>query len=416
MGCEKLSEIFRSVARTNFLRAGHIGSRAYFPEADMAKQTTITIETDSLLLLRGRSSMRAWCPRCAAAVEMVALENARVVSNLEPPALEKWLNSGGPPSVAVRRWRDPDLPAFAARSRAENLHLARRIRGYKTYEGDEMNRNYRLISLSLGMVASLAAVTALGQAGKPQYTLTDLGVLGTGDNSTATDMNSVGWVAASSNLVPGGPQHAALWYGSGPLVDLGTLGGLNSGADGPNLYGEAAVGSELATPDPDGEDFCGFGNKVECRGAIWRYGKLTVLPHLRGGRNTNAFEVNNLGQVVGWSENGIRDAACATGTPFQVFRYEAVKWEPNGHIHVLHPLKGDTVAFAMGLNDLGQAVGSSGTCDTEGPAAGQCNRLACRALGTGWYAKVPGNPWRRRSHCVEQCVQYQRPWGCGRNV
>jgi hypothetical protein len=60
----------------------------------MGKQTRITIETGSLLLLRGRSSMSAWCPRCAAEVEMVALENACVVSNLEPPALEKWLNTG----------------------------------------------------------------------------------------------------------------------------------------------------------------------------------------------------------------------------------------------------------------------------------------------------------------------------------
>jgi hypothetical protein len=60
----------------------------------MAKQTRITIETDSLLILRSRSSRRAWCPRCAAEVETIALENAGVVSNLEPPALEEWLNSG----------------------------------------------------------------------------------------------------------------------------------------------------------------------------------------------------------------------------------------------------------------------------------------------------------------------------------
>jgi probable HAF family extracellular repeat protein len=238
-----------------------------------------------------------------------------------------------------------------------------------------MNRKCRLTSWSLGLMALLATGAAHGQAGKPQYNLIDLGVLGTGDNSTATDMNSIGWVAASSNLVPGGPQHAALWYGSVPLVDLGTLGGLNSGADGPNLYGEAAVGSELATPDPDNEDFCAFGTHLECRGAIWRYGKLTVLPNLHGGRNSNAFEVNNLGQVAGWSEIGVRDSTCSTGTPSQVFRYEAVKWEPNGQIHVLRPLKGDTVAFAMGLNDFGQAVGSSGTCATQGLPPGHVSGL-----------------------------------------
>jgi hypothetical protein len=59
----------------------------------MAKQTKITIETESLLVLRGRSSKRAWCPRCAAEVDMIALETAGVVSNLEPAALEEWLNS-----------------------------------------------------------------------------------------------------------------------------------------------------------------------------------------------------------------------------------------------------------------------------------------------------------------------------------
>jgi probable HAF family extracellular repeat protein len=233
-----------------------------------------------------------------------------------------------------------------------------------------MNSKWKLSSLSVGLVASLATVAApAAQAPgceKPQYTVTDLGVLGKGNNATSNDMNSIGWVAGQSNLVPNGPQHSFLWYGAGPLVDIGTLGGPNSGAGGPNLYGEAAVESELAVKDPDNEDFCAFGTHLECRGAIWRYGKLTALPRLPGGRNSNAFGVNNLGQVIGWSENGVRDSTCATGTPSQVFRYEAVRWEPNGEIHELPPLKGDTVAFSFGINDHGQAVGSSGTCATQG--------------------------------------------------
>lgn len=60
----------------------------------MAKQTRITIESDSLLILRGRSSTRAWCPQCGTDAEMIALENMGVVSNLNRPALETWLNSG----------------------------------------------------------------------------------------------------------------------------------------------------------------------------------------------------------------------------------------------------------------------------------------------------------------------------------
>jgi hypothetical protein len=60
----------------------------------MAKQTKITIETDSLLILRGRNSRRAWCPMCGTEGEMISLENVGVMSNLDQHALEKWLNSG----------------------------------------------------------------------------------------------------------------------------------------------------------------------------------------------------------------------------------------------------------------------------------------------------------------------------------
>ena len=60
----------------------------------MAKQTRITIETDSLLIVQGRSSRRAWCPRCSAEVDMIALEDTGVISNLEQSELEEWLNSG----------------------------------------------------------------------------------------------------------------------------------------------------------------------------------------------------------------------------------------------------------------------------------------------------------------------------------
>ena len=59
----------------------------------MAKRTRITIETDSLLILRSRRSRRAWCPRCLAEADMIALDEVGVISNLERPALEEWLNS-----------------------------------------------------------------------------------------------------------------------------------------------------------------------------------------------------------------------------------------------------------------------------------------------------------------------------------
>ena len=60
----------------------------------MAKQTKITIETESLLILKGRATNRAWCPDCAAEREVIALEDIGVISNLERSALDEWLNSG----------------------------------------------------------------------------------------------------------------------------------------------------------------------------------------------------------------------------------------------------------------------------------------------------------------------------------
>jgi hypothetical protein len=60
----------------------------------MAKQTTITVETSSLLILQGRISRRAWCPQCAAEEDMIVVENTRAISNLDQRVLERCLTSG----------------------------------------------------------------------------------------------------------------------------------------------------------------------------------------------------------------------------------------------------------------------------------------------------------------------------------
>ena len=59
----------------------------------MAKRTRITIETDSVLLLRGRRPLRAWCPQCGAETEMVPLNEVGVVSNLLPAEVQAWMES-----------------------------------------------------------------------------------------------------------------------------------------------------------------------------------------------------------------------------------------------------------------------------------------------------------------------------------
>lgn len=60
---------------------------------DVAKKTTITIETESLLIMSGRGLPRAWCPLCAAESELIALDSVGVLSNLDHEEVEEWLRS-----------------------------------------------------------------------------------------------------------------------------------------------------------------------------------------------------------------------------------------------------------------------------------------------------------------------------------
>lgn len=233
-----------------------------------------------------------------------------------------------------------------------------------------------MITLTIGSSMAFGQNKADKQSTNPvRYTVTDLGTLPGGTASYAFDLNNAGWVAGSSTLTPEGVnQHAVLWYG-GQLTDLGTLGGPNSEADGPNASLESAIISETSLTDPFGEDFCGFGDHLQCLAAVWRpyhrnplSGMLTALLPLPGGNNSQAYGINNRGQVVGFAENHTPDPTCIT--PFQVRRFEAVIWDRSDKIHQLQPLRveGDTVGFAFGINDNGQAVGASGKCsDTSLP-------------------------------------------------
>jgi probable HAF family extracellular repeat protein len=201
----------------------------------------------------------------------------------------------------------------------------------------------------------------------PHYRVTDLSTLG-GTYSYAFGLNDAGQVAGGvcdPNQTGGAYQTAFLWTKQTGMQDLGTLGGfntvLNSAAGGPNARGEAALISETFMADQNGEDFCGFGTHRQCLAAIWKDGAMMALPSL-GGDNSQAYWVNNQGRVVGFAENRNEEAEGRCATAFQRFDFEAVIWEPNGDVRELPPLPGDTVGFAWGINDRGQAVGSSGLC------------------------------------------------------
>lgn len=220
-----------------------------------------------------------------------------------------------------------------------------------------------ILLVSIPTVSLLVALAApAGLAAQKQnpipvhYAVTDLGTLG-GTTSISFSVNNSRGVVGAAQLA-GGNQHAFFWQ-RGHMTDLGTLGGPNSIAYWLNNSNEASIASDTSTADPLGEDFCGFGTNLICLGARWYDGTTTALPTL-GGNNSVAFTLNDRGQTVGAAENETQDSSCPSP---QVLDFEAVIWGPKpGRIRRLRPLPGDTVAFALSVNNRGQAVGASGLC------------------------------------------------------
>jgi len=229
-----------------------------------------------------------------------------------------------------------------------------------------MNSKLRVrVPIWLSMAAALASAYAQGP--KPAlYSVTDLGTLG-GTYSYSYTINNGGAIAggaATPDQVDGIATTAFVWY-RGAIASLGTLGGSDcpgciSENAATNMNGVSAVISETASPDINGEDFCGFGTHRQCLAAVWKNGSLTPLPLLNGGDNSQVYFMNKSGDAIGFSETGTSESNCAM--PYQRFQFEAVRWIAGGTPQVLRPLQGDTVSFAVGINDAGQAVGVSGVC------------------------------------------------------
>lgn len=202
-----------------------------------------------------------------------------------------------------------------------------------------------------------------------QYSVQNLGTLG-GAVSGGNSINNRAWVSGFSTLASGSYLHAALWKDGGTGIDLGTLGGPNSAVEWPvkNTRGLISGIAETSQAQQLGETWsCASGffpqppsNHI-CRGFAWQHGKMTKLPTL-GGNNGFATGANDRGQIVGWAETRKRDSTC---TPPQVLGFEAVVYQPWGkqQIEELPAYQGDKDGAATEINDRGQIVGISGTCD-----------------------------------------------------
>jgi probable HAF family extracellular repeat protein len=235
-----------------------------------------------------------------------------------------------------------------------------------------MNRNLLITTSAKGLLA-LAAMTAItvGTAAHaqpekaPRYSLKDLGPSGN-PFSQAAGVADNGLVAGL-DTAPNGTSRSILWYLGRPNNINASLGGPNSGAGGVNLRNDVLGQAETSTRDPNNENFCAYFTGLQCLPYVWRFGVTTPLPTL-GGTNATFGAINNLGAVSGYAENNHRDPDCRpgaaiNGTGPQVLDFEPVIWGPKpGQIRQLKLLPEDTVGMALGLNDLGQAVGTTGTC------------------------------------------------------
>ena len=202
-------------------------------------------------------------------------------------------------------------------------------------------------------------------ASKTLYTITDLGTLPGGSFSTGAAIATTGMVVGGSNAADG-LEHATVWSRGAP-ANIG-LADMNSDAYGVNALGLVSGLTEIEAEDPNHENFCAYGTTRQCRPFVWQAGRMKLLPLLGGHNATVGDNVNLFGQVPGAAETGQADPTCpkvpaANGTGPQVLGYKPVLWNATkGTVRELRLPAGDTVGLAHWVNDLGQAVGASGTC------------------------------------------------------
>ena len=189
----------------------------------------------------------------------------------------------------------------------------------------------------------------------------DLGTLGGGYQSTAWAVNSHGQVAGDSlNLVPdpfnpAGTQERTFLWQDGVMQDLGTLGGPDAGLIGfkgnveMNERGQVVACSLTSlTPNPDT-------GLPPVDPFLWDKEKGMLDLGSLGGASGCAINLNNRGQVVGYSSLAEHPGACLTGGP----GCHPFLWD-RGVLTDLGTL-GGTFGFSNSVNETGEAVGAATT-------------------------------------------------------
>src|SRR5215470_13302796 len=226
-------------------------------------------------------------------------------------------------------------------------------------------RNFWIVWATMIVLACFS--DAVAQAG---YKVTDLGAEGNDNLGCAMSVNDQVWTEIMAGNLPPGQQDnlggqllngSALIDVGGFKLDLGTLGGQNTWMNWGEINdrGQVVGYSETGVPDPNGEDICGFGTHLTCLPFLWQYFNMSALPTL-GGNNGQASAINNRGQIVGFAENGTVDSSCPPNTTNNRIQLP-VLWE-KGKAQALPTVDGDPDGDAFWINDKGQAVGDSRNC------------------------------------------------------
>lgn len=230
------------------------------------------------------------------------------------------------------------------------------------------------------------------------YKVTDLGALENNNLSCAMSINNGGQVVIQDAvMVPGQQDNAGgkilkardAIYINGRQIDLRTLGGQNSWMNWGEIndLGQIVGYSETGVLDPNGEDVCGFGTNLTCSPFLWQSFHMSALPTL-GGNNGQASGINDRGQIVGFAEDGSVDSSCPGGKTNNRTQLP-VLWE-NGKAKAL-PTGNDPSGNALWINDRGQVVGFTGACAATNHAVVWDNNDVNTLPDNGTGAEAFGN-------------------------
>ncbi|TAN05604.1 MAG: hypothetical protein EPN38_10595 [Rhodanobacteraceae bacterium] len=214
----------------------------------------------------------------------------------------------------------------------------------------------------------------------------DLGALAQGVSSSATGINEPGLVTGQSengriDPATGFPETRAVLWVNRKIRDLGTLGGSQSIATNANLLGQAVGGALTAKSDPFAdapmagcrwspisgsgsnwgtfaENTFFFPGTTATHATLW-WGSAKFDLGTLGGPDSTALDINELGQVAGWSYTSYH--ANEFGVP-DVRPFVWSVWDRK--MRDLGTL-GGACAMASAINNRGEVVGYSTLVDNS---------------------------------------------------